>query len=228
MNHWHKCERWTKRGLPCPFSSLGAEHEKIEDREEEDIEIPSVEVALPAKAEEPRGRGRRREGLLSGAADVPSVEDMVEEVLDALPDDPEPVVPPGRAPVRPVIPGPVPFPVIPPIPNPRPVGVPAMAQASARAVNYMYRRPERVETVYARSAAARSEEIVAQAFAGPDPVVSKFQRDLRAPKRRRPRGGARGGSGRGRGRGTSRPGGFFFNATAAMEQMFGIGGGGPW
>ncbi len=33
MKHWHKCARWQRRGIACPFEGL-PQHGDIEDRSE--------------------------------------------------------------------------------------------------------------------------------------------------------------------------------------------------
>ena len=221
MKHWHRCRRWIEKGLVCPFSGMAA-HERDDEEDQEHDTRPLITAPKRAQDKEPGNRGARREGLLAGAGDLPTIEDMVAEVLRELPDR-EPVppmwVPPGRAPRPPLRPAPriptVPVPAIPPLPVPVPVGVPAFRQAAARATNYLYQGPWRVETVYARWNAALAEDVAARVFGG-EPFVPDYDRPIyRRPKPKpvwgRPRAGA---------------GGFMFNATAMMEQMIGIGGGG--
>lgn len=48
MKHWHRCDRWTKKGFRCPFRLLELE----EERDSEDVEEPSKKRhAAAAEAE---------------------------------------------------------------------------------------------------------------------------------------------------------------------------------
>ena len=99
MKHWHRCYRWEREGLPCPFSGM-VEHGEDERETEEEEKVPkgtAVRAKLPGRALQGNRYEQKRTGLLAGAADVPSIEDMVKEVLREIPEegpDPEPFGPP--------------------------------------------------------------------------------------------------------------------------------------
>lgn len=46
MKHWHKCLRWTERGIQCPFRLL----EMVEEREEEKPDPEEVQEVVPEPA----------------------------------------------------------------------------------------------------------------------------------------------------------------------------------
>ncbi len=49
MKHWHRCQRWTRRGATCPFRRW-EDHEDTEDDQEEDApEKDPVGIPIPAK-----------------------------------------------------------------------------------------------------------------------------------------------------------------------------------
>jgi len=150
MRHWHRCERWKSQGLACPFDSI--EHEEAPDggtgpSEDPGIPGPTVDAPIgPGRAVRKKKvqRGRVYEGLLAGAADVPSLEDMVREAERGLPEQPEqglPFPPPLPPPVVPRPPPAKPAPV--PVPQPTAVragvpiaaAVPALARARAMVPN---------------------------------------------------------------------------------------------
>lgn len=135
MRHWHRCERWERRGLPCPFSSL-AQHETEEgdppDDEPGQVELPDV-VDTPQPvviAARQRERGKinpyRRVNWPSGAPGLPDPE-WIEEVLgDGYPSPEEAPEPVGPVPYLPV-------PLRPAAgPRPPPLRVAALAQEPYR------------------------------------------------------------------------------------------------
>ena len=234
MKHWHRCERWTRRGVDCPFGAAIDHDEDSAPEDDDSAPFPMVPVPgrrpTPAARGEAKKRGRRRTGQLGGAPGIPKIEDMVEEVLRDIPelDDPEPfplpappLRPPQPEPGMPPAPVPVPVPAPPmPVPAGRPVGL-RPAVAAQRAVSYLYQGARRTETVYSRQALARgAEEAAAKTFA--EPRVPEVR--PREPRRlTRPRaGGARPRVGRSRRGGY---GGFMFNAAAEMQALFGFGSG---
>lgn len=49
MNHWHKCSRWNKLGLSCPFAPDEEEHFEIEDPDEEEPPTDEPDFLPPAR-----------------------------------------------------------------------------------------------------------------------------------------------------------------------------------
>ncbi len=129
MEHWHRCERWTREGLPCPFSSL-AQHDTLEEPDDDRLDVPPVPVGVPdlppvvppakkAEAAKPTQRGDGTAAGVEGLWQIP-LPPYERELLRPPPTaDPEPVEPVGPIPVG-GIRG-----VAPPRPPPLPAGDPA-------------------------------------------------------------------------------------------------------
>lgn len=229
MNHWHRCARWTGKNLACPFAG-GADHERIgapeEDREDESPPRPMA----PERKARTKWHKRLR-GQLAGAPGIPQVliEDLVDEVLREIPDDPPdaepfPVAPPGRGVPKPTVP-----PAVPPVPVPA-VPVPVHVTAARRAVQHAYQRGPG-EGIGPMRKAAIAEEATASTFeegggmearrttarkVGPRrPKIhrAKPTQQPRPPPRGMNRPFPRPGGGGGRG------GGFFWNQARWMKQM---------
>ncbi len=108
MKHWHRCQRWTRRGMSCPFM-VEEEHEDTEDTDEfldftktPRPRVAGVEVPVPARipvpqmerelvrVREPRrklptqlARARARTpGQLAGAPGIPEKPSIVTGVPD--------------------------------------------------------------------------------------------------------------------------------------------------
>ena len=148
MKHWHRCDRWTNKKIACPFSSL-AQHEGIREPfapepEDEGEPWPKPPVLAPEKAKPKRGAGRT--GLLAGAADVPSIDEMLREIMEDLErrglkpvPEGDPVIPPvGPVPKRPPVGPPAPLPGRSPAPARAPA--PALARVPAPAAAHAVRR----------------------------------------------------------------------------------------
>lgn len=81
MKHWHKCRRWWKRGIECPFSSM-AFHE--DDQPDDDVDDDGIEVppvAVPAKRKPPP----------KGLPPVQTMAEVIKEI-EARPVQPPPKV----------------------------------------------------------------------------------------------------------------------------------------
>lgn len=115
MRHWHKCRRWTIRGLQCPL--VGPRHEELSDEEDDEGEEgEKFPVLVPAKAKTPSDP----QGKVVQAQIVEILKEA--EAWQQVPEPkyvPEPVLPPParRAPKRPAPTVPeAPRPVVSPVP----------------------------------------------------------------------------------------------------------------
>lgn len=145
MKHWHQCERWERRGLPCPFSSL-AQHDDIADSQG-----ATDPRRLPLPGKEPKGSKRqdalkwrepsgvgakvafRRADWPGGAPGLPDPKWIQEMLNDGLPgpeEAPEPVGPVPPLPAQPYMPRPPALPVGEPYRNP--FADPALQRALAQ------------------------------------------------------------------------------------------------
>ncbi len=155
MRHWHRCKRWTLRGLDCPFGGL-AEHEEIEDPsdEEEAPEGLKIPVGEPVRPLVPPGRR---------AQDVAVQEPFVEGVIEdsRFPEVAEPV-------------GALPLPPLPPPVRARPV--PVRARSSRVPAQEPLRNPFRVPGL-AQVLAARRANAAQRAVARGAVMVRGLERE---------------------------------------------------
>ncbi len=95
--NWHRCLRWTRRKIPCPYQML-AQHEQTDD--EPDDDAPQVPVAPPAKKGEPPPEKKEPVGerqpvlvpaLEKGDKKTPEKEDVIEQAEKIIRGVPKPV-----------------------------------------------------------------------------------------------------------------------------------------
>lgn len=117
MEHWHRCERWYRQGLDCPFRAI-----EDDDPEFDDDDLPLPPVALPARKRVPL---RKKQGRIGKGHPASYSEPLPVRTTVPLPPPPPPV-PPSPVPKRVPVPRPVPPGVE---PAPRPGEVPGRVPA---------------------------------------------------------------------------------------------------
>lgn len=96
VKHWHRCQRWTRRGIGCPFSSL-ADHEGQETEELVPHKAPAFPI--PRAMELAVEGGRQRVGkpafpipkpreLFAMARAVPEFGQFLDDIVGIGPGDP--------------------------------------------------------------------------------------------------------------------------------------------
>lgn len=120
MKHWHRCERWWRLGLDCPFKERKEHEEDEEDERQDDDDGGLPKIPVPGRTPaRPKAKGFPR------ALDIPGT---VPFQLGF----PFPIPPPPEG--TPMLPGfpplPLPLPAPPPAPRPLP-GQPALPDPAA-------------------------------------------------------------------------------------------------
>ncbi len=231
MKHWHRCERWTRRGLPCPFS--GKDHAEIEvpapEAPQEDAPIPP-RLLVPAKrkAGRPRGKEKSLPRKLLIRLEKALNPSEVEEVMNDIPVPPKVSAPfppakvPAKVPARVGSRVPVRAPVRVPVRGRVPRGVEAFAraqEAARRAVIEGFRVQNPGPRLSARRRAAVVSEVATADTFGAGVKRGGFTRN------RGIGAGVAGAAAFGagfiglRGRGGRGGGGFFVNQAARMRQL---------
>ncbi len=70
---WHRCERWFRRGYPCPYRELGTTEEEDDSDEEEERRTASKALPIPIVGE------RRKTQTEAVGAKIINIEDIINE-----------------------------------------------------------------------------------------------------------------------------------------------------
>ncbi len=235
MEHWHRCRRWWRRGLECPFTKMGMHDPGDGGPEPEDEGFPFPRFAVPGRKKAPPKFGG---GLLEASEPfLAKLEDLYKEIAEGTPKLPgTPPEPFGLPPGRPPVPRPVRAPE--PVRVPEPVRAGVLAPLRARAPRPATDTASRASRVI-QSAGLRA---IVRAFRtegpGPKPFTRRHGRRKAAIAERAtademgsrlgrfvPLGIAAGAGAAAAGLFATRPrgggGGFFFNQAARMRALAG-------
>jgi len=227
VDHWHRCQRWTRLGLPCPFSGLATDTEEAPPSGEGPSELPKLVPQPPVIV------GRKvREKEAKPGIDEKGLEGVLREIRGRVkpPVQAEPFKPSGLPPVKPPV-GPSPVPQRAPAPSP--ARVPVRVQSAMRAAvqhgfRVAVRQPVRPGFRVAKGGREKARALRAARIAElatANEVAARVK-----PKRRARRGAiaagiagaaAAGGIIATRYRGGR--GGFFFNQARRMRALAGAG-----